>query len=37
MKLCSGWYGANLLKNSVKKMANIRGQLNLFKDCKRHV
>ena len=35
MKLCSGWYGANLLKNSVKEeMANIRGQLNLFKDCK---
>ena len=35
IKLCSGWYGANLLKNSVKEeMANIRGQLNLFKDCK---
>lgn len=35
IKLCSGWYGANLLKNSVKEeMENIRGQLNLFKDCK---
>ena len=34
IKLCSGWYGANLLKRSVKEeMENIRGQLNLFKDC----
>ena len=33
--MCSGWYGANLLKRSVKEeMENIRGQLNLFKDCK---
>ncbi len=35
LKLCSGWYGANLLKNSVKdEMNEIREQLNLFKDCK---
>ncbi len=35
IKLCSGWYGANLLKRSVKEeMENIREQLNLFKDCK---
>ena len=35
IKLCSGWYGANLLKRTVKEeMENIRGQLNLFKDCK---
>ncbi len=35
LKLCSGWYGANLLKHSVKEeMQQIRGQLNLFKDCK---
>ena len=35
LNLCSGWYGANLLKRSVKEeMENIRGQLNLFKDCK---
>ena len=35
ISLCSGWYGANLLKRSVKEeMENIRGQLNLFKDCK---
>ncbi len=34
IKLCSGWYGANLLKRSVKEeMDNIRSQLNLFKDC----
>ena len=34
IKLCSGWYGANLLKRTVKEeMENIRGQLNLFKDC----
>ena len=34
IKLCSGWYGANLLKRSVKEeMENIRDQLNLFKDC----
>ena len=35
ISLCSGWYGANLLKRSVKEeMENIRNQLNLFKDCK---
>ena len=35
IKLCSGWYGANLLKRTVKEeMENIRAQLNLFKDCK---
>tara|TARA_B100000029_G_scaffold493927_1_gene557008 strand:- start:1519 stop:2415 length:897 start_codon:yes stop_codon:yes gene_type:complete len=35
LKLCSGWYGANLLKHSVKEeMDQIRDQLNLFKDCK---
>ena len=35
INLCSGWYGANLLKRSVKEeMKNIRGQLDLFKDCK---
>ncbi len=35
LRLCSGWYGANLRKNSVKdeKMA-IQEQLTLFKDCK---
>ena len=34
INLCSGWYGANLLKRSVKdEMENIRPQLNLFKDC----
>ena len=33
--LCSGWYGANLLKRSVKEeMENIRAQLDLFKACK---
>ncbi len=35
ISLCSGWYGANLLKRTVKEeMENIRSQLNLFKDCK---
>ena len=34
IKLCSGWYGANLLKRTVKdEMENIRTQLDLFKDC----
>ena len=35
LKLCSGWYGANLRKNSVKdeKLA-MQDQLKLFKDCK---
>ena len=32
--LCAGWYGANLLKRTVKdEMENIRTQLDLFKDC----
>ena len=35
IKLCSGWYGANLLKRTVEEeMENIRSQLNLFKECK---
>ena len=35
INLCSGWYGANLLKRSVKEeMENIKGQLDLFKDCR---
>ena len=35
ISLCSGWYGANLLKRSVKEeMENIRVQLDLFKECK---
>ena len=35
LKLCSGWYGAHLLKNSVKEEMNeIRQLLDLFKDCK---
>tara|TARA_Y100001970_G_scaffold280236_1_gene388874 strand:- start:816 stop:1751 length:936 start_codon:yes stop_codon:yes gene_type:complete len=34
LKLCSGWYGANLRKNSVKEEKNlIQEQLKLFKDC----
>ena len=34
IKLCSGWYGTNLLKRTVKdEMENIRTQLDLFKDC----
>ena len=34
LQLCSGWYGANLLKRSVKEeMKNIQNQLKLFKDC----
>ena len=35
LHLCSGWYGANLRKNSVEqeKLA-IQEQLTLFKDCK---
>ena len=37
INLCSGWYGANLLKRSVKdEMENIRTQLDLFKDCNAH-
>ena len=34
LKLCSGWYGANLLKNTVKEeMLVMKKQLNLFKEC----
>ena len=34
LKLCSGWYGANLLKNTVKEEIDImKDQLNLFKEC----
>ena len=34
LKLCSGWYGANLRKNSVEDDKNlIKAQLQLFKDC----
>jgi inosose dehydratase len=34
LKLCSGWYGANLLKNDPKKEFELmRKQLTLFKDC----
>ena len=35
LKLCSGWYGANLRKNSVKEEIElIQDQLKLFQDCK---
>jgi inosose dehydratase len=34
LKLCSGWYGAQLLKNKPKdEFKLMRQQLNLFKDC----
>ena len=34
LQLCSGWYGAHLLKNtSVEEFKLMRPQLNLFKDC----
>ncbi len=34
LKLCSGWYGANLRINSVKEEIElIQGQLKLFQDC----
>ncbi len=34
LELCSGWYGATLLKNSPKEeFALMRQQLDLFKDC----
>ena len=34
LNLCSGWYGANLRKNSVKEEIElIQSQLALFKDC----
>ena len=35
LKLCSGWYGASLLKNTPKEEFKLmREQMNLFKDCK---
>ena len=35
LKLCSGWYGAKLLKNTPKEEFDLmRSQLELFKDCK---
>ncbi len=34
LNLCSGWYGANLRKNTAKEeMVLIQQQLKLFKDC----
>ena len=34
LQLCSGWYGANLRKNSVEdEKKSIKEQLELFKDC----
>ena len=34
LKLCSGWYGAKLLKNSPREEFKLmREQLDLFKDC----
>ena len=35
LKLCSGWYGATLLNNSVKdEILKIQNQIDLFKSCK---
>ena len=35
LHLCSGWYGASLLKNTPKEEFKLmRQQMNLFKDCK---
>ena len=35
LNLCSGWYGANLLKNGAKEEFSLmKDQLKLFKDCK---
>ena len=35
LKLCSGWYGATLLNNSVKdEIVKIQSQIDLFKSCK---
>jgi len=34
LKLCSGWYGAQLLRNTpLEEFKLMRKQLNLFKDC----
>ena len=35
LQLCSGWYGASLLKNTPKEEFELmRAQIDLFKDCK---
>ena len=35
LSLCSGWYGAQLLKNNAKdEFSLMKAQLNLFKECK---
>ena len=35
LQLCSGWYGATLLKNTAKEEFKLmREQMDLFKDCK---
>ena len=35
LKLCSGWYGANLRKNTFEEeKSKIQNQLKLFQDCK---
>ena len=35
LQLCSGWYGAALLRNTAKEEFELmREQMNLFKDCK---
>ena len=35
LELCSGWYGAQLLKNTAKEEFSLmQNQLRLFKDCK---
>ena len=35
LQLCSGWYGATLLKNTPKEEFELmREQMDLFKDCK---
>jgi inosose dehydratase len=35
LSLCSGWYGAHLLKNTARdEFFLMKDQLNLFKDCK---
>ena len=35
LQLCSGWYGATLLKNTPKEEFELmRNQMDLFKDCK---
>jgi inosose dehydratase len=35
LQLCSGWYGATLLKNTPREEFKLmRGQMDLFKDCR---